>query len=167
MPGMTITVRATPVLLSGMLLLAACGGAQEPSRTGAAAPPAASQEAEEMAGEEMAGEEMAEEPESAPGAYVDYADFDADRAAYADSTVVLFFHAGWCPTCKQADRNLMADPAGIPTGLTVVQVDFDDADLRREYGVTQQHTFVTIGPDGSKRKVFTGALTAADIAERA
>jgi thiol-disulfide isomerase/thioredoxin len=101
------------------------------------------------------------------GSYVDYADFDADRSAYADGKVVLFFHAGWCPTCKQAEKSLTSD-ADIPAGLTIVKVDYDSAtDLRRQYGVTQQHTFVSIGPDGSKQKAFTGAVTAADIAEQA
>jgi len=113
-------------------------------------------------------------PEPAPdravsaGTYVDFADFDADRAAYSDSDVVLFFHASWCSTCKKADANLTADPAGIPAGLAIIKIDFDSStDLRRQYGVTQQHTFVSISPDGSKKNVFTGATTAADIAARA
>jgi thiol-disulfide isomerase/thioredoxin len=148
---MTFTVRTSGLVLGGLLVLTACGGTGE---TSAGAAPVS----EQPVSDEMPG----------AGAYIDYADFAADRAAYTDGTVVLFFHAGWCPTCEQAERNLTGDAAGIPAGLTVVEVDFDEAtELRREYGVTQQHTFVSIAPDGSKRKVFTGAVTAADIAERA
>jgi thiol:disulfide interchange protein len=153
------TLRTAGLVLGGLLLLTACGGTSETSAASSAVTQA-------PVGDD--GGTSDEISDADAGSYVGYADFDADRAAYTDGTVVLFFHAGWCPTCKEAERNLTGDPAGIPAGLTIVEVDFDEAtDLRREYGVTQQHTFVSIAPDGSKLEVFTGAVTAADIAERA
>ena len=160
---MTITLRTTGLLLGGLLVLTACGVTSQTS----AATAVATQAPDPSASQEQTSEPGSDGTSSA-GTYVDYADFDADRDAYTDGTVVLFFHAGWCPTCKKAERNLTGDPASIPAGLTIVEVDFDVAtELRQEYGVTQQHTFVSLGPDGSKKKVFTGAVTAADIAERA
>jgi hypothetical protein len=47
----------------------------------------------------------------------------------------------------------------------VVSVDFDDSDaLRQQYGVTVQHTFVQVDPEGGELATFTGSLTGADIA---
>ena len=85
-----------------------------------------------------------------------------DPAAHRGSTVVLFFHAGWCPTCKRAEKNIESE--AVPAGLTIVKTDFDSSDdLRQQYGVTVQHTFVQISPDGSTLAKFTGSDTAAEI----
>lgn len=97
--------------------------------------------------------------------YVSYADYTANKAAYSAGQVVLFFHADWCPTCRKADANLTADPASLPAGLTVVKLDFDsETDLRQQYGVTVQHTFVQIAPDGARLAAWSGTLTGGDIA---
>lgn len=102
-------------------------------------------------------------PATPAGAYLDWSEYDADRAAYAQSDVVLFFHASWCPDCRATDESLVT--GGVPDGLTVVKVDFDDStDLRRQYGVTIQHTFVLVEPDGNQLKKWTGTFTGADIA---
>jgi len=96
------------------------------------------------------------------GAYVDYADYQADPQAYAAGDVVLFFNATWCPTCQEATKNLQA--ADIPDGLTVVSVDYDsNLDLRKKYGVTTQHTFVQVGPGGEQVTKFTGSTTIPEI----
>ena len=94
------------------------------------------------------------------------ATYDADRAAYADSRIVLFFHAPWCPNCRATEESLNAD--GVPDGLTIVKVDFDSqTDLRQEYGVTYQHTYVLVDTDGTALKKWTGTETGADIAAEA
>ena len=44
--------------------------------------------------------------------------------------------------------------------MTVVSVDYDTAtDLKKQYGVTTQHTFVQIQPDGSEVQKWTGTET--------
>jgi thiol-disulfide isomerase/thioredoxin len=107
-------------------------------------------------------------PATRSGSYVDQAAYDANRAGYSTGTVVLFFHAPWCPDCRETEANLRADPAAIPAGLTVVKVDYDTAtDLKKQYGITQQHTFVSINPDGTARQKWTGTHTAAEIAAKA
>jgi thiol-disulfide isomerase/thioredoxin len=170
---MSISPRVTGLLLGGLLFLTACGGSSASTTEAARAAEASSVEDTSKETSDQATTEGIAEGETSDvgvsaGSYVDYAEFDADRSAYTDGKVVLFFHAGWCPTCKKAEKNLTADPASIPAGLTIVKVDYDTAtDLRREYGVTQQHTFVSIAADGSKQNVFTGAVTADAIAERA
>ncbi len=105
-------------------------------------------------------------PETVPGRFVDWDVYDADRAAYADSDVVLHFSASWCPSCRATEESLNTD--GVPDGLTVVKVDFDTAtDLRQKYGVTVQHTFVQVEPDGTEIKKWTSTLTGAEIAAAA
>ena len=101
-----------------------------------------------------------------PGSYVTLADYEADQAAYAGTDVVLFFNAEWCSTCKVARDNIQSDLSGIPSGLTIVVVDFDTAsDLRQKYGVTVQHTFVQIDADGNERAKWSGSVTADEIAQ--
>ena len=139
-----------------LTLLAACGGSetstQDPS-------PAASVAATT---EEPTTEPSTKAPALPAGAYVDYADYQADQQAYAAGDVVLFFNATWCPTCQEATKNLEA--ADFPEGLTVVSVDYDsNLDLRKKYGVTTQHTFVQVGPDGEQVKKFTGSTTIPEI----
>jgi thiol-disulfide isomerase/thioredoxin len=80
---------------------------------------------------------------------VSYADWNADRARYAGTDVVLFFHASWCPKCRDTEASAKS---GMPAGLTLVKIDYDDAtSLRQQYGVTLQHTFVQV--DGSAKAI--------------
>ena len=60
---------------------------------------------------------------------------------------MLFFHASWCPQCRQLDEQLVAE--GAPDGLTVFKVDYDSrTDLRQRYGVTLQTTVVFVDDRG-------------------
>lgn len=106
-------------------------------------------------------------PVATQGSYIDYAAYAANPQMYADGKVVLFFHASWCSTCKEADKNLTGDPASLPAGLTVVKTDFDsETELRQRYGVTVQHTFVQVDPKGDQVAKWSGSTTGADIAGR-
>ncbi len=168
--------RALPAALSAtaLLLLAACGNGGTTTAADPAAAPASSaapsssdpSPSADETGDKKTKKDKKEkqaEPAVAPGRYVDWADYDADRAAYADSDVVLFFHAPWCPSCRATEASIDAD--GVPDGLTLVKVDFDSAtDLRQQYGVTYQHTYVHVDPDGTALKKWTGSETGADIA---
>ena len=96
--------------------------------------------------------------------YVSLAAYEADKSAYAQGDVVLFFNASWCSTCQEANRNFDASEASWPNGLTVVKVDYDDnSELKQKYGVTVQHTFVQISPDGSAVNKWTGSNEVAQI----
>lgn len=100
------------------------------------------------------------------GAYITLADFQASQETYSESKVVLFFTATWCSTCKKARSNLESDLSAIPSDLTIVLVDFDsETDLKRQYGITVQHTFVQIDTDGSELAKWSGSLTAQEIVE--
>ncbi len=52
----------------------------------------------------------------------------------------------------------------MPDGLTVVKVDYDtETDLRQQYGVTQQHTFVQVDESGAELAKWTGSADGAAI----
>lgn len=160
----------TGVLLAGMLL-AGCGTAGSPV-VAPAAGDAAGDTLSDTAGagstsspREPAGQSPTTQDEAEPGSYIDWDEYAADRAAYDDTHVVLFFHAPWCPSCRATEESLTAD--GVPDGLTIVKVDFDTAtDLRQQYGVTVQHTFVLVEPDGNQVKKWAGTLSGKEIAEQ-
>lgn len=85
-----------------------------------------------------------------PGKYVNYS---ATSLANTDGTRILFFHAPWCPQCRQLQASINAGP--IPSGVTIFKVDYDsNQKLRQEYGVTIQTTVVLLNADGSEAKKF-------------
>jgi thiol-disulfide isomerase/thioredoxin len=103
------------------------------------------------------------EKEVAPGSYVDYADYVNNPDSYAETDVVLFFHATWCSTCHAAEQSI--ESTGVSDGLTIVKVDYDSSqDLKQQYGVTLQHTFVQIDEEGSLETKFVGQSSVDDIA---
>ncbi|MFV0374093.1 thioredoxin family protein [Microbacterium sp.] len=113
-----------------------------------------------MSDEVADGDEMA--VSMAPGAYLTLAEYRDQMDARADTTVVYFFHADWCPSCRSTDQSLQTD--GVPDGLTVVKVDFDtETDLKKQYGITQQHTFVQVAPDGAALATWSGSGSGAEI----
>lgn len=142
---------ATALLLVGV---SACGSdSASPAADPSAAAPSTAASAQSPAGEPA---------QSPAGGFIEYADYQADPAAFATGDVVLFFNATWCPTCQEATKNLKS--ASFPDGLTVVSVDYDsNLDLRKQYGVTTQHTFVQVSPDGEQMAKFTGATTVQQI----
>lgn len=88
---------------------------------------------------------------SKQGSYVTLTDYDKDPSKYADSKKVYFFHASWCPICKDIDEEINADMSKIPAGVTMIKTDFDNStDLRQKYGVTTQYTFVQVDSDGNE-----------------
>lgn len=96
------------------------------------------------------------------GKYVDY-----DQTLLADAEggqVVLFFWAGWCPTCQALERNLIAELDQIPAGLTILRANYDtEEDLKRKYGVTYQHTLVQVDAAGNLLQKWSGSYSLSDI----
>lgn len=85
-----------------------------------------------------------------------------DRAR--TQTVVYFFAATWCPTCQALYQDLRAHGQDLPPKVTLVFVNYDKSyDLKKKYGVTAQHTFVAVGPDGTNRKAWNGTSTVAEF----
>lgn len=81
----------------------------------------------------------------------------------ANTKRVLFFYANWCPTCRPADASFKANESQIPNDVVVIRVNYNDdqtdqeeKDLARKYGVTYQHTFVQIDPQGNQVTKWNG-----------
>lgn len=85
-----------------------------------------------------------------PGSYIDYKDGVIEATA---GTKILFFHAPWCPQCRQAEESIKSTT--LPENLTIIKVDYDSRqDLRQKYGVTLQTTFVKVDDKGEKQDSF-------------
>lgn len=98
------------------------------------------------------------------GAYEAYAPEKLARAENGD--VVIFFSATWCPTCRALNKDIEANQGNIPSGVTILQADYDrETALRQKYGVTRQHTLVQVAADGTLIKKWTGAPTLARLVE--
>src|SRR5690348_10915822 len=80
------------------------------------------------------------QPGTSSGEYLDYKD---GAITATKGTKLLFFHAPWCPQCRDLDADIKKQ--GVPSGLTIFKVDYDTSQkLRQKYGVTIQTTVVRI-----------------------
>lgn len=139
----------TAAVLSALILLGGCASTPETVETDASPAAAASPTAEPSAAETDIADATESDGDTAAttaGAYVDYTDGAIESTA---GPKALFFHATWCPNCRQLDEELVAE--GAPDGLTIFKVDYDDrTDLRQKYGVTLQTTVVFVDDDGNE-----------------
>ena len=91
-----------------------------------------------------------------------YEAYSSEKVAMASAThqVVLFFRAGWCPSCRAVDADIKANMSKIPASLTILDVDYDNSTaLKQKYGVTYQHTFVQVDSNGNLIKKWSGSPT--------
>lgn len=87
-----------------------------------------------------------------PGVYKDYSPDVLAQAQQSGQKVVLFFHAAWCPFCRAAEAEITSNLGKIPSGVTVLKVDYDkERELKTKYAITYQHTFVQV--DGLENQV--------------
>ena len=140
--------RVLAIVVVLVVLIGGAGAVLAFARLGAPeAAPAASQPTDDPTAEpsaEPSGEAPAETGSTA-GAYVVYSD---TAIAQADGRVLLFFHAPWCPQCRSIEADIEAQ--GVPDGVTIIKVDYDShQDLRQQYGVTLQTTFVEVDASGA------------------
>lgn len=77
--------------------------------------------------------------------YVNYSD---ELLANTTNTKIIFFHAPWCPQCRQIEKDIIA--SGVPSGVTILKADYDTSqELRQKYGVTIQTTLVKVDDQGN------------------
>ncbi len=91
-----------------------------------------------------------------------YEAYSSEKVAMASAThqVVLFFRAGWCPSCRAVDADIKANMSKIPGSLAILDVDYDNSTaLKQKYGVTYQHTFVQVDSSGNLIKKWSGSPT--------
>lgn len=86
-----------------------------------------------------------------PGKYVEYSESKLTDASLG--TKILFFHAPWCPQCRELEASIEAGE--IPSGVTIIKVDYDsNQSLRSRYGVTIQTSLVKIDDSGNLVKKY-------------
>ena len=97
--------------------------------------------------QQTSNESQPEQPRTvtAPGRYTE---FTADRQSEQGfNNTILFFYASWCPECRGFDQAIQN--SSIPEGTQILRVNFDQSQqLRQQYGVTIQTTFVRVTSDG-------------------
>ena len=105
----------------------------------------------------MMDKEEGEESMDDHGGWVDEAGNPGQYTGYVDGVVgngmesVLFFHATWCPACKKNNGLLTSWYSSEEFSRSVYKIDFDTAtDLRREFGVNGQDTFILIDGNGNE-----------------
>ena len=110
---------------------------------------------------DMPVEEEMQENVKVGNVYVEYSD---EVMADTQNPKILFFHATWCPTCKAA--NTAFEEIENTIGLDVVKVDYDEyGDLKSQYGVVSQHTFVLVDGNGNMLKRWYGSKNYEEILE--
>ncbi|MBP7670413.1 MAG: thioredoxin family protein [Ferrovibrio sp.] len=78
-----------------------------------------------------------------------------------EGPTVLFFFAGWCPYCQEAARDFSTKWEEVKPGIALVVADYDkQTALKAKYGVTYQDTYVQIGADGKRLKIWNGGSIA-------
>ncbi len=132
-----------------LLLLAASGFTQD---TGAMmSPPDAPAAGPMMMAETTPGPAM-----MSSGGKVMFTNLEDARALAAAGPAVLFFSADGCPLCRADMRQIDSRLAELGN-ITVVVVDYDsNKKLRKQYGVTYQHTYVQIDGAGEKIALWNG-----------
>lgn len=97
-----------------------------------------------------------------------YEPYSPEKLALAsDGKVVLYFHADWCPICRGIEAEIKANPAGIPSDVTILKVNYDtETTLKQKYGVTYQHTFVQVDAAGKQITKWGDATTLAHVIAR-
>ncbi len=89
--------------------------------------------------------------------YVNYSKTALDQILKDEGQALLFFYADWCPTCRSADKSIQKDHTLLPKGLTILKLNYDtETDLKRQYNVTAQHTFVHVNRQGKEISKWLG-----------
>lgn len=104
------------------------------------------------------GATLREKPETK--AYRPY-DESLMRAA-SGSQILLFFHASWCPTCQNFEKQILSTE--LPKDVVIFKVNYDNADeLKKKYSVLSQSTWVQVDREWNMYKRWLGKTELSDI----
>lgn len=106
-----------------------------------------------------------DQPMMKGGQYVAY---DTSKLAFAkEGKVVLFFRASWCPSCRALDADIKKNASQIPQNILILDVDYDKyADLKKQYGITSQHTLVQVDAMGNMITKWSGSEGLSDLVKQ-
>ncbi len=89
--------------------------------------------------------------------YINYSKTALEQVLNDEGQALLFFYADWCPTCRSADKSIQKDHALLPKNFTILKLNYDtETDLKRQYNVTAQHTFVHVNRQGKEISKWLG-----------
>ncbi len=89
--------------------------------------------------------------------YEEYSESSVAKALASGKKVALFFYADRCPTCRRLNTDIQKKIDTLPSNSIVFKVDYDTArDLKKQYGVTSQHTVVALNNDLSIKSKIIG-----------
>lgn len=95
--------------------------------------------------------------ERAPADAVLFESLEQVQAIAENGPAILYFHADWCPTCQATMTAFQARWPEVQPGITLVIVDYDvEIDLRTQFGVSYQNTYVQVNADGSREQIWNG-----------
>lgn len=84
-----------------------------------------------------------------------YTTYSKNELSAGYDTNVIFFYAPWCPECRAFKQAIQSGT--IPPGVQFLEADFDSStDLKKQYGVTLQSTFVKVSASGSQQSKWVG-----------
>lgn len=87
-----------------------------------------------------------------------------DTAVKDGKRVVLNFRASRCPVCKKTSNEIIEKQATLPADVVVLEADYDTyTDLKKEYGVVRQTTFVTFDKNGKHKETVENVRSLDDL----
>jgi len=86
-----------------------------------------------------------------------YLDYSAENLAASTGKTLIFFHAGWCPSCIALNSEIAEKLSELPTDLTILKANYDtEKDLKKKYNIVTQHTLVEIDQAGKELQKWVG-----------
>jgi len=98
-----------------------------------------------------------------------YESFSVERynELLGEAPIILNFYAAWCPTCRRIKSDISKNLASYPKGTIILEVNYDtQTDLKSQYGVTNQTTFVFLDGKGEVQEQYV-AISESQIQESA
>lgn len=90
---------------------------------------------------------------------IPYKNMEQVKNLAEEKPTVLFFKANWCPSCSSAAKDFDENIEMLKE-IYLIVVNYDHSeDLKVKYGVTYQHTFVQISPQGNALVKWNGGKT--------
>lgn len=101
-----------------------------------------------------------------PGAYQDFSQAAYDAALSDGKTVILDFHADWCPTCRANEPIITSVfESNTDTNIVGFKVDYDnEIELKRTYNIASQSTIIKTGAGGGTKQLGPGTVTTKSFA---
>lgn len=87
--------------------------------------------------------------------YFDATEKDVKTSLIGKHKFALFFHAGWCPTCLNMEKEIKAGLKDLAAETKIAKVNYDsETGLKQELGITAQSTVVVFEKSGKIHEVL-------------